>query len=1438
GEPIEVMWTVTNFSDEPATGRWSDSVFFSTDAAWDIGDRAVGRIQFTGTLDPGESYTSTLQTTLPSLTPGLYRVIVRADIFNQVYEDVADANNTTASAGTVNVVARELQLGVVHETTLSTGQERLFQVTVPLDRTLRVKLNSSSDESSTELFLRHGAAPTSTAFDAASRGSLAADQVAIVPATKPGVYYILVRGFAMPESDTPVTVLAELVPLAISDVHTDRGGDSRYVTTTIEGARFHEDAIVKLVRPGFAEYEPVNYRVVNATKIIATFDLEGAPHGLYDLKVINPSGDAAVVPYRFLVERTIEPDVTIGLGGPRFIFAGDTGTYSVALQNLGNVDAPYTFFNVGIPELGIHQLLYNLPYVRFFSNLRGAPEGGDVEDLPWAELKSDVNLDGNVTAGGYLLDEPADGFTGFTFEVGTYLGLRELHDHAFEELKSKLYAAFPEHAEADTLAAGPEALDLIYPGLYFLWSVFGAIPSLLDIPLIPFQFHVVASSTTMTRDEFVEHSLEEAGRLRQAVLGDDTASPSLITLAADPNTWNNMYLASLEEAGLLRPDGIVPPVRENPKIISLMATLAGGILIGPAGEEILTTGSLNDFFQQVRVWYGHDPDAIAEYDPDPPGFTGDSLSFFGLLQNANPTAVFPTFDDYDLGLSTRTHFQAFRVYVPWVPFEKRGAGIPAEYQVTGITPDNENAFFPLNLEPYYDSPSADAGAASMTGPFTVESSGFVPAEEPLPFTVHFQNDPASSSHTSEIRVVTPLDPNLDARSFRLGDLKVGDITVHIPNSRSLFQGDFDFTDSLGFLLRVSAGVDLKTSSATWLLQAIDPLTGELVQDPNVGLLPPNNAQGQGAGFVSYSMVPSEEAETGAEITATARVLMNNVPPEDTPSLTYKLDAQAPASEVAVEPLGNADFLVHWNVADDEGGSGFKHVTLYVAEDGGDFKIWKRQLTESVGEEAYLGRVGHTYEFLALATDRAGNREVPPVGSNAEDDGSQANLGSLPSVGETTLPNFGQPPAPTVEPSTYHLFTQAEVGIPSDPPASNASEFDTVIQPFEARSFGTGFVESHAGIGPMAIAETPGGMFLISGGPARNQLFLFEETGGAAEEVWAELPYPIFGLTFDPQGRLWATTGGGPLLELDPQTGDIIASHGDGLTMAIAVEPDTGDIYVSSGNGVEVFDPDTGRFSHFSRDLDLRVGSLAFAPDGKLWATTWPDRQQVIRFTDRRRAETMLSFDTPIDSLAFGLPGTSLGDLLFVSHNAGLEDEGSDLTMVDLATLRRVAVARGGTRGDVVIATSDGRVLLSQSSQVDVLNPIQAPVVVATNPPHQSIAALPLSLITVTYDQDMFVGAGTEAGSVINPANYLLTVNSEQVAISRLNYDAGSRTALLHIQGLEPGEVTLTIGEAILGQGGFALGSPYQVGFTAVSEFSTFVDIQFTGSRLNVAQLMP
>ena len=531
--------------------------------------------------------------------------------------------------------------------------------------------------------------------------------------------------------------------------------------------------------------------------------------------------------------------------------------------------------------------------------------------------------------------------------------------------------------------------------------------------------------------------------------------------------------------------------------------------------------------------------------------------------------------------------------------------------ITGVTPDGNTQVSPLELSQYLAAPGSETGLVSLSGPFTAESRGFVPVQQDLPFAVHFQNDSASPTYTSEVRVVTKLDDKFDPRTFRLGDIRVGDIDVDVPADQSLFQEDRDFVRTRGFILRVSAGIDLESSTATWLLQAIDPLTGELIQDPTKGLLRPNNARGDGAGHVAYTVQVADDVETGERVRTTAHVLMNNLPPEDAAPLRFLVDAAAPTSTVTVTQSESA-FNVDWSANDPNDGSGVKHVTLYVSTDGGPFKVWHRQVTESSGTRLYLGDPGHTYEFLSLATDNSGNRERPAIGRSVPDETASA---AAPADNDTA-PNFGQPIDARPDALPHPIFARVEQNVPNAPPAINRAEYSTIIQPFSGRAFATGIATSNAGIGPMAIVEAPDGTVLVSGGEARNLIYRLALDGGTVDEPLSRLDVPIFNMTFDDQGRLWATTGGGPLLQLDPTTGTVLNRYGDGITIALATHPVTGEIFVTTNRGIEAFDPDTASFKRFSRDLNLRYGSLAFANDGSLWAVTWPDRKTVVRFTDR------------------------------------------------------------------------------------------------------------------------------------------------------------------------------------------------------------------------------
>ncbi len=477
GDPVTVSWNVEDDSTtNPAPGSWADAVYLGTGTTWDISDTYLGTVQYTGgTLQPGDSYTDSLTFNLPSVTPGQYHVIVRADIYNQITlpSGVPVSSKTTASADLLTVAVDALQLGVPYATTLDPGQERLLQVTVAAGETLEVSLTSSANNAANEIFVKQGTAPTDSNYDAAYQGGLAADQTAIIPTTTPGVYYILIRGDSEPANATPVTVLAQYVPLSITNVTTDQGGTAAYVTTTITGAEFQPNALVKLVMPGFAEFQPVTEDYVNATTIVAEFDLTGAPYGLYDVQVTNPDGAQAIAPYRFQIEQTIPPDVTIGVGGPRYILAGDTGTYSVALQNLGNINAPYVEFNVGIPQLSnfspppdpnnplvlppVNVHLDSLPYVEFTTNLGGQPPDTSLDSqVPFATLAGAADTaanNGHYQAPGFLFNEAAAGFTGFTFNVTTYPGMEALNDK--NSSRSRARSTLSSHSSSVKLTPLP-----------------------------------------------------------------------------------------------------------------------------------------------------------------------------------------------------------------------------------------------------------------------------------------------------------------------------------------------------------------------------------------------------------------------------------------------------------------------------------------------------------------------------------------------------------------------------------------------------------------------------------------------------------------------------------------------------------------------------------------------------------------------------------------------------------------------------------------------------------------------------------------------------------------------------------------------------------------------------------------------------------------------
>src|SRR5689334_21128130 len=92
------------------------------------------RPQFIAEFVSGDtSYTATLTTTTPGVTPGAYRIIVVADS-RETLIDTDRTNNTTASASLITVAAQPLLLGQAVSGTIANGQDLYYRLDLATGR--------------------------------------------------------------------------------------------------------------------------------------------------------------------------------------------------------------------------------------------------------------------------------------------------------------------------------------------------------------------------------------------------------------------------------------------------------------------------------------------------------------------------------------------------------------------------------------------------------------------------------------------------------------------------------------------------------------------------------------------------------------------------------------------------------------------------------------------------------------------------------------------------------------------------------------------------------------------------------------------------------------------------------------------------------------------------------------------------------------------------------------------------------------------------------------------------------------------------------------------------------------------------------------------------------------------------------------------------------
>jgi len=263
---------------------------------------------------------------------------------------------------------------------------------------------------------------------------------------------------------------------------------------------------------------------------------------------------------------------------------------------------------------------------------------------------------------------------------------------------------------------------------------------------------------------------------------------------------------------------------------------------------------------------------------------------------------------------------------------------------------------------------------------------FVPRREAIPYTVLFENLPSAQAHARQVVITDQLDPDLDWRTFEVGTISFrgGRYTVEAPPGQRFFQTEVQMREEDGGLrVQILAGVDITTGQVTFRLTAIDPQTGEPPTSPLLGILPPNNEQREGEGFVTFRVKPKRTVPTGTVITNSATIVFDTEEPLTTNEVFNTVDALPPTTsvEVSASYTNRPSFMVRWSGADDEGGSGLRSYTVWVSVDGEPFRVWLNDVTFT--QAPFDAQSGcHTYAFYVTASDNAGNLTPAPEAPQA------------------------------------------------------------------------------------------------------------------------------------------------------------------------------------------------------------------------------------------------------------------------------------------------------------------------------------------------------------------------------------------------------------------------------------------------------------------------
>ena len=263
----------------------------------------------------------------------------------------------------------------------------------------------------------------------------------------------------------------------------------------------------------------------------------------------------------------------------------------------------------------------------------------------------------------------------------------------------------------------------------------------------------------------------------------------------------------------------------------------------------------------------------------------------------------------------------------------------------------------------------------VIGPEGYDSVRWVSINDVLNYTIMFENDPEfATAAAQKVDVRFDFQNKAWMKGFGIGGYSFSNMSFQVAKPSNAYQQRIDLKDSLGYYVDLIGGLDVAKQQGFWTFNTIDPETGYAPMQAERGLLPVNDSTHVGEGAVTFQLKPYEGLKTGDTISIAAKIVFDQNDTIPTNRWTNKIDAGMPESKLTAEthPTLPNVYNLMFTGKDDEGGSGIRHLLLYLANHNGIYEEIDTVKVDSI--LAFPVEAGKQYKLYSIAVDNTGNRE--------------------------------------------------------------------------------------------------------------------------------------------------------------------------------------------------------------------------------------------------------------------------------------------------------------------------------------------------------------------------------------------------------------------------------------------------------------------------------